>query len=134
MNAERLSQTATLLKHGIVLMVGGYGSDLTPLASAELYEPVLCPPPDLESIAVTPATSTLSPGETQRFIAMGKFSDGTTQQLASVTWSSSNRAVAQISNDASNPGVGLAIAPGTVKIEASAVWVRGWATLTVQKK
>jgi len=116
-----------------VLIAGGVGMYQYE-TSAELYEPVLCPPPDLESIAVTPATSTLSPGETQRFIAMGKFSDGTTQQLASVTWSSSNPAVAQISNDASNPGVGLAIAPGTVKIEASAVWVRGWATLTVQKK
>ena len=79
-------------------------------ASAELYEPATLTPPDLESIAITPERSTLSPGETQRFIATGTFSDGSTQQLASVTWSSSDPAVAQISNDASNHGVGLAIA------------------------
>jgi hypothetical protein len=134
LNSARFTHTATLLHNGMVVIAGGEDSSFYYLSSAELYEPVLCPPPDLKSIAITPATSTLSPGETQRFIAMGKFSDGTMQQLASVTWSSSNPGVAQISNDASNPGVGLAIAPGTVKIEASAVWVRGWATLTVQKK
>ncbi len=132
MNAARYLDTATLLNNGRVLMAGGF--PVSSLNSAELYEPVLCPPPDLKSIAITPATSTLSPGETQRFIAIGKFSDGTTQQLASVTWSSSNPAVVEISNDASNPGVGLAIAAGTVRIEASAVWVRGWARLTVQQK
>ena len=129
MNTARADDTATLLNNGMVLMAGG---DWGGGSSAELYEPVLCPPADLESIAITPATSTLSPGETQRFIAMGKFSDGTTQQLASVIWSSSNPAVAQISNDASNPGVGLAVAAGTVMIEASAVWVRGSAWLTVK--
>ena len=86
-----------------------------------------CPPPDLESIAITPA-SPLCPQGKPAIYRHGQVRDGTTQQLASVTWSSSNPAVAQISNDASNPGVGLAIAPGTVKIEASAVWVRGWAS------
>ena len=131
LNTARYFETATLLNNGMVLIAGGDGMGQYE-ASAELYEPALCPPPDLESIAVTPATSTLSPGKTQRFIATGKFSDGTTQQLASVTWSSSNPAVAQISNDASNPGVGLAIAAGKVMIEASAVWVRGSAWLTVK--
>jgi hypothetical protein len=63
---------------------------------------------------------------------MGKFSDGTTQQLASVIWSSSKPAVVQISNDASNPGTALAVAAGTVMIEARAAWVRGWARLTVK--
>jgi hypothetical protein len=134
LNSARFTHTATLLNNGMVLIAGGEDSSFYYLSSAELYEPFLCPPPDLKSIAITPATSTLSPGETQRFIATGKFSDGTTQQLASVTWSSSNPAVAEISNDASNPGVGLAIAPGTVMIEARAVWVRGSARLTVQKK
>jgi hypothetical protein len=132
LNTSRSVHTATRLNNGMVLIAGGWTGCCSATASAELYEPVLSPPPNLESIAVTPATSTLSPGETQRFIAMGKFSDGTTQQLASVIWSSSNPAVAQISNDGSNPGVGLAIAAGTVMIEARAVWVRGWARLTVQ--
>jgi hypothetical protein len=55
------------------------------LAGAELYEQDTLTPPNLLSIAVTPATSTLSPGATQQFIATGTFSDGSTEQLASVT-------------------------------------------------
>ena len=100
--------------------------------SAELYGPVTRTPPDLESIAITPARSILSPGATQQFIATGAFSDGTTQQLASVTWRSSDPRVAQISNDASNHGVALAIAKGNVIIEARAGRVMGWARLTVR--
>ena len=127
MNAARTWHTATLLNNGMVLMAGGYG-----LSSAELYEPATLTPPNLESIAVTPVTSTLSPGGTQQFIATGTFSDGSKQQLASVNWSSSNPAVAQITNDWSNHGLGLAIAAGTVTITATDGSVSGTATLTVQ--
>ena len=85
-----------------------------------------------EQRPITPERSRLSPGETEHFVAKGKFRDGTTQQLASVIWTSSNARVAQISNDASNRGVGLAIEPGTVFIMATAGHVRGWALLTVR--
>jgi len=114
----------------MVLIVGGYGSSST-LASAELYEPATLTPPNLVSIAVTPATFTLSAGTTQQFIATGTFSDNSTAQLASVTWSSSDTTKAQISNDASNHGMSLAIAAGTVTITAAAGNVSGTATLTV---
>jgi hypothetical protein len=127
MNTAREFQTGTLLNNGLVLIAGGAG-----LASAELYEPATLTPPDLESIAITPARSTLSPGATQQFIATGTFSHGSKQQLASVIWSSSDPRVAQISNDASNHGVGLAIAPGNVIVAAHAGWVWGWAWLTVK--
>jgi uncharacterized protein YjdB len=68
----------------------------------------------------------------QQFIATGTFSDSSTQQLGSVTWSSSNSAVAQITNDATNHGVGMAVAAGTVTITATAGGVSGTATLTVE--
>ena len=131
MNIGRVWDTATLLNNGMVLIAGGYGYDQW-LSSSELYEPATRTPPDLESIAIKPGRSTLSPGETRRFIATGAFSDGSTQQLASVTWSSSDPTVAQITNDASNHGVALAIAAGTGIIEARAGHVRGWARLTVR--
>ena len=131
MNAARVWDTATLLNSGLVLIVGGYGV-YQYLASAELYEPATLTPPGLWWIPITPEISTLSPGETQRFIATGVFRDGSTQQLASVTWSSSDPTVAQITNDASNHGVALAIAPGTSIIEARAGRVKCRATLTVR--
>jgi uncharacterized protein YjdB len=133
MNTSRALHTATLLNNGTVLVAGGdVGYNIDVLASAELYQPVTLTPPNLESIVIMPAAPTLSPGGTQQFIATGTFGDGSTQQLASVTWSSSDPSVAQISNDWSNHGVGLAIAAGTVTITATAGSVSGSATLTVQ--
>jgi hypothetical protein len=138
MNVPRgWAYTATLLNNGMVLVAGGVEINQqtgywVPLSSAEVYVPDTLTPPDLESIAVTPGTSTLSPGGTQQFIATGTFSDGSTQQLASVTWSSSNPNVAQITNDVTNHGVALAVAAGTVTIAATAGSVSGTARLTVK--
>jgi Bacterial Ig-like domain (group 2) len=131
-HVERYFQSATLLNNGMVLIAGGWSGCCLLTGSAELYEPATRTPPDLESIAITPERSTLPPGETQHFIATGTFRDGSTQQLASVTWRSFDPAVAQISNDATNHGVALAIKEGTVIIMATAGHVRGWARLTVQ--
>jgi hypothetical protein len=102
------------------------------VASTEVYSPPTLNPPNLVSIAVTPAAATLSPGTTQQFIATGTFSDSSTQQLASVTWSSVSTAVAEISNDASNPGRALADAAGSSTITAAAGTVSGSAVLTVR--
>jgi trimeric autotransporter adhesin len=65
-------------------------------------------------------------------IAKGTFNDGSMQQLASVTWSSSNAAIASIANDASNSGVAFGIAAGTTTITATAGSVSGSATLSAQ--
>ena len=127
MNIARFWDTGTLLNNGLVLIAGGF------IATAELYNPATRPPAGLESIFITPERSTLSQGETERFVARGKFRDGTTQQLASAIWTTSNSRVAEVSNDASNHGVGLAIKPGTVLIMATAGHVKGWALLTVQR-
>ena len=132
LNAARSSHTATLLNNGLVLMAAGFNSSLNPSSSAELYEPETLTPANLESIAVTPATATISPGTNQQFIATGTFSDESTEQLAAVTWSSSDTTLAQISNDVTNPGMSLAIAAGTATVTATAGTVSGTATLTVR--
>jgi len=131
LNTARNQHTATLLNNGVVLMAGGSDSSGNALASAELYEPNTLTPAGLVSIAVTPATPSIAAGTTQQFIATGTFSDSSTQQLASVTWTSSTTSVSQVSNDASNHGLALGVAPGTATITASAGAVSGTATLTV---
>ncbi len=130
LNNARYSQSAALLPSGMVLVAGGSGSGGV-LASAELYSPATLTPPNLVSIAVAPSTSTLSPGVTQQFVATGTFGDSSTQQLASVSWNSSNRAVASITDDASDQGAAYAVAPGTATVSACAGSVCGSASLTV---
>lgn len=132
LNVGRSQQTATLLNNGTVLVAGGSPSTAEPTANAELYEPAMLTPVNLVSITVTPSTSTISPGTSQQFVATGTFSDNSTEQLASVTWSSSGAAVAEIGNDATNPGTALAIAAGTATITATDGTISGSATLTVR--
>ncbi len=57
------------------------------------------PSPTLVSIAVTPSNPSIALGLTEQFIARGTFSNSSNKDItASVTWSSSNTAVATISN------------------------------------
>jgi uncharacterized protein YjdB len=105
--------TATLL--------GKYGISTLTVTSATL-----------SSIAVTPTDPSVAPGTTKRFTATGIFSDDTTQDMtASVTWSSSNAAVATVSNTAGSYGLAAAIAAGSATITATSGTVSGSATLTV---
>lgn len=84
--------------------------------------------PTLSSIGVAPATASIPRGTTQQFTANGSYSDGSTRDLtASVTWSTSDGAVASI--DASGRATGAN--PGSATIRAADGSVTGSATLTV---
>jgi hypothetical protein len=122
----------TLLTNGKVLGAGGVGTITYALPSAELFTPLTFTPPALVSIAVTPTPVTQPVGSTQQFVATGTFSDSSTQQLASVTWLSSDTTVAQISNDASDHGTALATAAGSATITACTGSVCGSATLNIR--
>lgn len=86
----------------------------------------------LVSIDVEPAIPSMPAGLHQQFTATGTFSDNTVQEMTSaVTWSSSDTAVATISNAPGSNGVALTIIPGTATITASFGAVSGSTLLTV---
>jgi hypothetical protein len=88
------------------------------------------PAPTLNSIAVSPATSTIEEaGSTQQFTATGTYSDGSSQDLSSqVSWTSSNTAVATVNER----GLASAMSAGSTTILATMSSLTGNATLTVQ--
>jgi uncharacterized protein YjdB len=87
----------------------------------------------LQSITVSPNPASVAAGLTQQFTATGHYSDGSTQNLtASVTWSSSDTAVATISNMAGSNGLASGVAQGgPVTITATQNSISGTAQLTV---
>ena len=74
-------------------------------------------PPTLVSIAVTPASASISQGLTQQFTATGTYSDQSTQNLTTTaTWQSGTPAVATISAT----GLATGVSNGTSSITAVA--------------
>ncbi len=86
----------------------------------------------LDSIQVTPVNPSVAAGRVQQFIAVGTFSDATTQDLTTqVTWASSDPTVAAISNAAGSQGLATTLIPGTTTISATLGAVSGVTVLTV---
>jgi trimeric autotransporter adhesin len=74
----------------------------------------------LVSLAVTAVAVTLPVGITQQYVAMGTFSDNSTQNLSSsVTWTSDTPTVATISNAAAGNGIASAVSVGHANISAT---------------
>jgi len=88
--------------------------------------------PSLVSITVAPAAATVSAGNTQAFTATANYDNSTTLDITTqATWSSSNIAVAQVSNAAGSNGLATSLTAGTATITATYSGVQGTATLTV---
>lgn len=76
--------------------------------------------PKLVSIAITPASKTIAASTKQQYVATGTYSDNTTQLITgSVSWSSSNGAVATISDTTATKGLALGVGAGTTNITAT---------------
>jgi hypothetical protein len=89
-------------------------------------------PAVLVSLEVTPATPSVPRGVSKQFVAMGVFSDHSTQNLTTqVTWASANTAVATVSNTQGSQGLANGAALGTAAISASMAGISGSTTLTV---
>jgi len=86
----------------------------------------------LVSIEVSPADPSISKGTTRQFAATGIYTDASTQDLTKqVTWSSSNIAVASISNAAGSNGLASALGVGSATISATLGVVSGNTALGV---
>ena len=131
LNTGRYSPCATLLNNGSVLVSGGVGADGNALASAEIYLPTTLTPAGLNSISVSPASADIPVGQSQRLVATGTYSDGSTQTLSSVTWTPVYPTVATISNDVTNSGSVLGVGVGLTNVNGCAGSVCGSATITV---
>jgi len=90
------------------------------------------PPPELQSISVSPSSSSVAVGFSQQFTALGTFGDGSTHDITSlVQWSSSAAFVAAIGNTSGSYGLASGAGAGASTITASSGLVLGNASLTV---
>jgi hypothetical protein len=86
----------------------------------------------LVSIDVDPYDAITVVGVTRQFVASGAYTDSTVQDLTQqVTWTSSTRTVATISNAAGSKGLATPARVGSTFISATLGSVRGSTTLTV---
>jgi trimeric autotransporter adhesin len=86
----------------------------------------------LNSIQITPHSSTVPATIDVQFTATGTFANGDVQDLTSAaTWTSSVSSIATISNAQGSIGLAMGVAPGTVTISAVFSGQVGTATLTV---
>jgi trimeric autotransporter adhesin len=88
--------------------------------------------PQVMTLQVTPATSTVPVGINQLFTATAVYTDASTVDVtANVTWSSSDPTIVALSNAMGTQGTATSLAPGTVTVTASYMGMMGTATATV---
>jgi len=86
----------------------------------------------LTALQVVPGSASVPNGFRAAFRAMGTFSDGTTQDLSDfASWTSSNSAIATVSDAQGTAGQATGVTPGTVTITAAFSGQVGTASLTV---
>ncbi len=86
----------------------------------------------LVSIAVSPITPSIADGTTLQFIALGTYTDGSTQNLTdTATWGTTDATAATISNADGSEGLATAVDPGSTTISATSGGITGSTTLTV---
>jgi hypothetical protein len=107
---------------GVVSALSTGSSTITAtLGSATAAVPLTVTNATLSSIDLSPANPSVSVDGSQQLTAAGTFSDGTTQTLVGVTWSSSNTAVAVVNSS----GLASATGSGSATVSASLNGVSG---------
>jgi hypothetical protein len=110
------------------------GSTMVSAASGDVAGETMLTVTDatLVSIEVSPAAPSVANGSTRQFAATGLYTDNSTQDLTTqVTWTSSDEAVAMVSNSAGSNGLATTAATGSTTVSATSGAVTGETTLTV---
>ena len=128
-NASGSHGLGTAVETGTVTITATYGGTVSGTTTFHVTDAALV------SIAVTPINTSKAKGTTQQFTATGTYTDNSTQILTtSATWSSSNNAVATVSNENGSEGLGTAVDTGTnstVTITATYGGISGSTSFTV---
>ncbi len=126
-NAMGSNGLATSRAVGTTSITAKLGSISSPAATLTVTPPVPV------SIVTSPTNTSIALGRSQHYIAIGTLTDASVKEITtSVTWSSSNAAVAVISNGTGSQGLATTKAVGTTLITASSSLVTSnTATLTV---
>jgi trimeric autotransporter adhesin len=124
-NAAGSKGLASATKEGSTTVTAGFqgksGTTLLTVTAATIV-----------SIAVTPTAPSIAKGTKQKFAAVGSYTDGSTQEITeTVSWGSSDVAVAAVSNAAGSKGEASALQIGQTTISAGFAGHTGQTTLTV---
>lgn len=131
--SSNASGTASIAAGGLASASSVGAATITAaLGSVSGSAPVTVTAPTLISIGLTPANGSVPSGRQQQVTAVGVFSDGTTQPLTTqAVWTSSNPAVAPISNAGAYSGLATALSTGTTTLTATYEGISGSTGLTV---
>ncbi len=89
-------------------------------------------PAQLTRIDVTPATVTLPLGTVRQLLALGRYTDGSTQNLtAQATWTSAAPAVLDVSNSAGSEGLATTLGTGSATVSATFLGFSGVAQVDI---
>ncbi len=119
--------------HGLATSVGTGATTITVSSASVTGSATLSVnAASLVSITVNPQNPDIALGTTQQFTATGTYTDGSTQDITSVvTWSTTNSAVAVISNTLGSYGLATSAGQGTATITATSSSISGSTSLTV---
>jgi uncharacterized protein YjdB len=121
---------ATVLPTGVATGQSGGNATITATSGALSGSAaiIVTPAVTLSSIAVTPATATVAIAGTQKFVATGTYSNGTTADISTtVTWASSNTSIATVGST----GIATGVSGGAATISATLSGKSGSGLLTV---
>jgi hypothetical protein len=125
----------SITQEGLLTALGVGNADIdAALGTVTGTTPVTVEQLSLISIEVSPSDTTLRVNKSQKYTALGHFSDGTTQDITTdVVWESSDTDVASFdwNNGQGNKNSVKALSAGTTTISASIEGISGNASLTV---